>query len=69
MKRRIKIHLMPLAIAIFIFLPLLTFILYRTNHLKMNDELVEEVDYVTNDVVENTLPVINTTKNIIKPFV
>lgn len=70
MKRRIKIHLMPLGIAIFIFLPLLTLILYQTNHLKMNDEeVVEEVDYVTTDVVEDTLPVMNTTKNIIKPFV
>ena len=72
-KRRIKIHYMPIVIAIFIFLPVLTYVLYKTDHLKMNDSLeveeVEEVDYVTNDVIEDTLPVINTTRMIIKPFV
>lgn len=70
MKRRIKIHYMPIVIAIFIFLPVLTYILYKTNNLKMNDvEEVEAVDYVINDVVDDTLPVVNTTKVIIKPYV
>lgn len=72
MKKRIKIHYLTVALAIFIFLPVLTYILYKTDHLKMNDvetEEMEEVDYVTNEVIENTLPVINTTKVLIKPFI
>ncbi len=68
MERRIKIHYMPLAIAIFIFLPLFTTLLYLTGNLKMSEEEVDDVEYVSNEVIEDTVPVVNTAKRIIKPY-
>ena len=41
----------------------------ETEEVDVADEEAEAVDYVINDVVDDTLPVVNTTKVIIKPYV
>ena len=65
-KKRLKVEYLLLFLGILMILPLLiTFTFVKTN---LNDVLQEETDYITEDVIENSLPVVNTKTRIISPF-
>ena len=64
-KRRLRIEYLLIMVGAFVLIPLLLIALATKTNLK--EEAVEEVDYISNDVVE-TEPVMNTTKKIINPY-
>lgn len=64
-KKKIRVQSIPIILGLFVLIPILTIILL------LNTSLSEEpIDpsYSTEEVVEDTLPVVNTTKKIINPY-
>ena len=64
MKKKVRLKLVPLIIAILL-VPILITVLFLNISLK--EESIEP-DYVTETIVEDILPVINQTKKIIRPY-
>lgn len=64
-KRKIKVRYLPILIAIFALIPTLT-ILYLIEHNLQNEPI--NPSFSTEEVVEETLPVVNTPKKIINPY-
>lgn len=64
-KKKVRLKLVPLMIVVLL-VPILITVVFLNINLK--DGPVEEPDYVTDTVVEDILPVINTTKRIIRPY-
>lgn len=65
-KKRLRIQYLYILVGTLVILPLLiatTFV--KTN---LNDIPVEEIDYVPEEIVEDYLPVVNTTTRIILPY-
>lgn len=56
MKRKVRIKTIPLLVAILVLIPLLTIIFFR------EESLSKQNDYVTEDTINDSIPVINTTK-------
>ena len=65
MKRKIKVRYLPILVALFLLLPVLTMTYLINNSLK--EEPVDP-SFSTEEVVEDTLPVVNTVKKIINPY-
>ena len=63
MKRKVRIKTIPLLVAILVLIPLLTIIFFR------EESLSKQNDYVTEDTINDSIPVINTTKKIINPYI
>lgn len=63
-KKKVRLKLVPLIIAIFL-VPILITVVFLNINLK--EESIEP-DYVTETIVEDILPVINQTKKIIRPY-
>lgn len=63
MKRKVRIKTIPLLVAILVLIPLLTLIFFR------EESLSKQNDYVTEDTINDSIPVINTTKKIINPYI
>ena len=63
MKRKVRIKTIPLLVAILVLIPLLTIIFFR------KESLSKQNDYVTEDTINDSIPVINTTKKIINPYI
>lgn len=66
-KYKLKYQYIPLLIAIFVLLPLLALSFFYNKSLKPQE--VKEDDYVNEEIIDRSLPVINTKKTIINPFI
>ena len=66
-KYKLKYQFIPLLIVLFVLLPLLVLSFLYNNSLKPKEEIEE--DYVNEEIIDRSLPVINTKKTIINPFV
>ena len=65
-KYKLKYQFIPLLIVLFVLLPLLVLSFLYNNSLKPKEEIEE--DYVNEEIIDRSLPVINTKKTIINPF-
>ena len=63
-KKKVRIKLVPLMIAVLLIPILVTVVVLNVN---LKEETIEP-DYVTDTIVEDILPVINQTKKIIRPY-
>lgn len=63
-KKKVRIKLVPLMIAVLL-VPILVTVVFLNINLK---ETPIESDYITEEIVDEILPVINTTKKIIRPY-
>ena len=63
-KKKVKIKLVPLMIAVLLVPILVTVVFLNIN---MKEEPIEP-DFVTDTIVEEVVPVIDTTKRIIRPY-
>ena len=66
-KYKLKYQFIPLLIVLFVLLPLLVLSFLYNNSLKPKEEIEE--DYVNEEIIDRSLPVINTKKTIINPFI
>ena len=66
-KYKLKYQFIPLLIVLFVLLPLLVLSFLYSNSLKPKEEIEE--DYVNEEIIDRSLPVINTKKTIINPFI
>ena len=66
-KRKLKSFVIP-SIAIFLIMLGTLFIMERMKKSGKKDEPLENVDFVTGTVVNDNIPVINTTVKVIKPY-
>jgi len=64
--KKIKLKKAPLIISLFALIPVLALALIYNNNLQ---GAVKNPDYVTDKVLEETIPVINSSKKIINPYV
>lgn len=63
-KKKVKLKLVPLMIVVLLVPILVTVVFLNTN---LQEETVEP-DYVNETIIEEILPVVNTTKKIIRPY-
>ncbi|MBQ6323362.1 MAG: M23 family metallopeptidase [Bacilli bacterium] len=64
-EKRIKLKKIPLLVAILSLIPILSFAFIYNNNLEKD---ITNPDFVTEEVLEETTPVINETKKIINPY-
>lgn len=64
MKRKVKVKVLPLLITILVLIPVLTLIIFRGKSLEKKDN-----DKVVKDAITDSLPVINSTKKMINPYI
>ncbi len=65
-RRRLKVQYLFLFIGILLLLPLLITVSFvKTN---LNDDIIVEEEYIPEDVIEDYIPVVNTSKRVINPY-
>lgn len=64
-KKKVKFKVFPVIILMLVLVPVLTIMFLAKQSLK---EKVTDPSYITEEVINETLPVVNTTKSIINPY-
>ena len=65
-KRRLKVQYFIIFVGLFVLLPIITFFSYLSRNSGVKPTIP---DHISENIIENTLPVVNTMTKIINPFV
>lgn len=64
-KKKIRLKVFPIIVMLLVLVPILTIAFFTKQSLKPN---VEEPTHVSDEIINETQPVVNTTKSIINPY-